>query len=98
MRLPVLLLPLVLAACAAPPWLDLPPGPPVGPAQLQPVGPLLARADALAVSPNSAPALAGSLQARAAALQARAARLRGPVIPAPTRARMEAGPRQGALP
>ncbi len=87
-----------LAACAEPPRLDLPSGPAVGPAELQPVGPLLARADALAISANSAPALAGSLQSRAAALQARATGLRGPVIPPATRARMQDGPRQGALP
>ena len=93
-----LFLALAVSACAEAPRLNLPAGPEVGTVRLQPAGPLLARADALAVSPASAPDLAASLQSRAAALRARAARLRGPVIPQDTRARMRAAAGRSALP
>tara|TARA_R110002051_G_scaffold63765_4_gene116042 strand:- start:4268 stop:4576 length:309 start_codon:yes stop_codon:yes gene_type:complete len=58
---------------------------------LQPLGPLLAQADA---QQSKAPLTAASVAAfetRLASLQARANRLRGPVIDAQTRARLRRG-------
>ena len=84
---------LAISACTELPQLNLPSGIPVADAELRPIEPLLVAADRLRGDPDRGIALAGSLQARAAALSARAARLRGPVIPPQTRARMRAGVR-----
>jgi hypothetical protein len=82
---------LALTACAEFPALDV-----VVPASkangaspaLVPLAPLLARADA---SDKGAAAVQSALEPRLTGLHARAARLRGPVIPAPVRARMLRG-------
>jgi hypothetical protein len=90
MRLPVLLFcGLALAACADVPRLGTAPGARALAApwpRIAPLGPLLAAG----AEARLTPALTGDLTARAAALRARAARLRGPVIEAATRARMQA--------
>ncbi|MGJ8611479.1 MAG: hypothetical protein ACSHWY_10305 [Octadecabacter sp.] len=92
MRLAILLC-LSLAACAEFPELDgtITPEQASGdfPA-LVPLAPLLARADA---SDNGAALIETALSPRIANLRTRAAGLRGPVIPAPARARMLRGVR-----
>lgn len=66
--------------------------------QLVPIGPLLAEADALGDRTSGAPvAITSDLASRASALKTRAARLRGPVIPAATRAQFAAGINTTAL-
>jgi len=58
---------------------------------LQPLDPLLARAQNLADNGAITPASVAAFDDRIAGLRARAARLRGPVIDAATRARMRRG-------
>ena len=82
---PLLLLPL-LAACAAPPDLGLPPAGDGTPPPLVPLGPILAAADAPS-APDPGPALA----AEGAGLEARAEALRGPVIAGADRERLQQG-------
>lgn len=64
---------------------------------IAPLGPLLARADALATSGRTSPAALAPVDARLAALSARADALRGPVIPPAQRARMLRGVAPDAL-
>ncbi|WP_281983330.1 hypothetical protein [Thalassorhabdomicrobium marinisediminis] len=90
MRLAIALC-LTLAACAEFPALEGRVSPAVAnapPPELVPLGPLLARADAAERGAATVPA---ALSGRIAALRARADRLRGPVIPPATRARMQRG-------
>jgi len=92
---------LAVAACGAPPGVAIPVpaaealGPPP---DLVPLSPLLASADAQQASARTSPEASSALDARAAALRARAAGLRGDVVPAPLRARLEAGVARAALP
>ncbi|KPP85044.1 MAG: hypothetical protein HLUCCA08_11745 [Rhodobacteraceae bacterium HLUCCA08] len=64
---------------------------------ITPLGPILARADALAVSGRASPAALAPVEARLAALRARADALRGPVIPPAQRARLLRGVAADAL-
>lgn len=94
--LPVFLLLPLLAACAPFPALETmqaDAGPMAPFPALVPLDPVLAQADAL--GPGQDPAAA--LQGRAAALEARADALRGPVVDAETRARMQQAAAGGAL-
>lgn len=77
---------LALASCAAAPDLgpDATPDTDAAFIGLQPVAPLLARAEAIAISPE----VTEAITARLSALQARAAQLRGPVVDPATRRRM----------
>lgn len=82
-----------LAACAEFPALEGRVTPAVAdlpPPALVPLGPVLSRATTATQTTAATPA---DLSARVAALRSRAARLRGPVIPAATRARMLRGVR-----
>lgn len=56
-----------------------------------PLGSLLAQADAARGAPRAGPAVQDALEDRVARLRARAERLRGPVIEAPIKARMQRG-------
>lgn len=58
------------------------------PPELVPLAPLLAQANSGQTTANSAEAAQQALTSRLASLRARADRLRGPVLPAATRARM----------
>jgi hypothetical protein len=92
---------LALAACAAPDGVAIPvpaaeaDGPPP---DLLPLAPLLAAAGAQETGARTSPQVAATLEARAETLRARAAGLRGDVVPAPLRDRLEAGVPRGALP
>jgi len=85
-----------LAACARPPALDGS----VTEADRRAPYPRLVPLDAIlaaAPAPRAAPEDAGRLADRAGALRDRARRLRGPVVPAATEARMARGVDTGAL-
>ena len=94
MRLPLVIALASLGACAEFPQLDgaidaaarATPYP-----VLQPLGPLLAQADAQQSTGQSTSSRVAALQTRLASLQARATRLRGPVIDAQTGARLRRG-------
>lgn len=81
-----------LAACTEFPELDgtVPPAAASNPPRLVPLAPLLSQANA---SDRGAAEVESALSPRLANLRARAARLRGPVIPPATRARMLRGVR-----
>lgn len=99
MRLPLWIALTCLAACASFPEIDraVPQVDADAPfPALVPLGPLLAQAE-VATTAGITPASVVATNDRIAGLQARANGLRGPVIDAGTRARMQRGVQAGAL-
>lgn len=94
MRLPLFLVLASLVACAEFPQLDADIDAAARGAafpDLQPLEPLIAKADAMQASARVAPASIASFDTRIARLTVRAAALRAPVITAATRARLRRG-------